>query len=54
MAHALHLLPHGSVAVDSVGIKLDPHGLRLEVGEMDLNLKYVLRPVCLHLHFTEA
>ncbi len=28
---ALHLLPHGSAAVDAVGIKLDPHRLRVEV-----------------------
>ena len=44
-----HLLPHRRAAVDSVGIKLHPHGLRVEVFEIDLDLKYML--VTFGLHF---
>ena len=42
LASVLHLLPHGFTAVDSVGIKLYPHRLGVEIIEIDLNLKYVL------------
>ena len=44
LADALHLLPNGIAAVDSVGIKLDPHRLGVEVIEIDLNLKTCCSP----------
>jgi len=43
-ARALHLLPHRFVAVGTFGIKLDPHGLRIEVIQIYLNVKEVLFP----------
>ena len=54
LANALHLLPHRSAAVDSVGIKLDSHRLRVEIIEIDFNLKNVLLRVSLNLHFAEV
>ena len=54
LANALHLLPHRATTVDSVGIKLDSHGLWVEVIETDLNLKYVLLATSLNLHVAEV
>src|ERR1035437_1919237 len=53
-ANALHLLPHRTVAVDAIGIKLYSRRIRVEIVEIDLNLKHVLLPVGLNLHFTDA
>jgi hypothetical protein len=33
-----HFLPVRIVAVNAVGIQLDPHGLRIEIIGIDLNL----------------
>jgi hypothetical protein len=41
-ANAFHLFPHRAAAVDSVGIKLDSHSLRVKVNEINLNVKDVL------------
>ena len=54
LANAFHLLPHRAVAVDSVGIELDSHRIRVKVIEINLSLKHVLIPIGLDLHFTEA
>jgi hypothetical protein len=43
LANALHLLPHWAVAVDAVGVKLDAHRTRVEIVEINLNLKHVTR-----------
>ena len=53
-ACALHFLPYGIAAVDSVGVKLYPHCLGVEVIETDLNLKYVLAATGLNLHFAKV
>ena len=53
-SRALHFLPYGIAAVDSVGIKLDSHRIRVEIIEKDLDLKDVLVRVGLDLHVAEA
>jgi hypothetical protein len=54
LANELHLLPLRAAAVDSVGIKLDSHGLRVKVIKINLNVKDVLLTTSLNLHFAEA
>lgn len=51
---AMHLLSVRTVAIDAVGIQLDLHGIRIEIIEIDLNLKDVLLAVSLNLHAAEA
>ena len=54
MSNALHLLPQWSTVPHSIGIEFDPHRLRVEIIEIQLNLKDVLLPVSLNLHVAEA
>ena len=54
LADALHLLSHRAAAVTSVGIKLNAYRVRIEVMEIDLNIKDMLPAFSLHLHFTKA
>jgi hypothetical protein len=51
---ALHFFSYGISSVDSVGVKLYPHCLGIEVIETDLNLKYVLPATGLNLHFAKV
>src|ERR1035438_9874947 len=54
LADALHLLSHWASPVNSVGIKLNGYGVRVEVTEIDLNVKDMMLAFCLHLQLTEA
>ena len=54
LTDARHFLPHRDTAVDPVSIEFDPYGLRLEVIEVNMDVKDVLLAFGLHLHFAEA
>jgi hypothetical protein len=54
LTHPLHLLPHRTIAVVAVGIELYSRRIRVEIIEIDLDLKHVLPSVGLDLHLTEA
>src|SRR5208283_3523695 len=45
---------HLTAAVTSVGIKLNTYRVRVEVMEIDLNVKDMLPAFSLHLHLTKA
>ena len=53
MPDSLHLLPDGSRVVDSVGIKLNPHSIRINITEIKLNVEHVLVPDRLNPRFAE-
>jgi len=54
LPHAFHLHSLRCCAVKTIGIKLDPHCLRVEVIEIHLNLEYMLLAIGFNLHFAEA
>ena len=54
LANALHLLPHRSAAVDSISIELDSHRVRVEIVQIDFNLKNVPLRVSPNLQFSEV
>src|ERR1039457_2449210 len=40
LANSLHLLPHWTATVDAIGTKLDSRRIRVEIVQIDLNLKH--------------
>jgi hypothetical protein len=54
LANVLHLLPHGSAAVDPISIELDSHDVGIEVIEIYLNLEYVLLAASFSFYFAKA
>ena len=54
LPHARHLHPHRCASVYAVGIKLYPHGLRVEVIEIGMYFEHVLRAIGFNLDFAEA
>jgi hypothetical protein len=54
VAHTLHLLPRWTAAINGVCVKLPSRRGRVELMEIDLDLKDVLSRVCLDLGSTEA
>ena len=53
-ANALHLLPCWNAAADSVSVELDSHRVRVEVVQIDFNLKNVTLRVSRNLQFSEV
>src|SRR6185295_7665800 len=51
---ARHLPSDRVAAIDSIGIQLDLHSLRVEVVEIHLYLKDMLSRICLYRHVAKA